>query len=305
MNDRTCVIVNPESGRGRGAKMIPSLAAAFAEVGSPEIRTTAHGGDETRAATEAISAGYTTLVVVGGDGTMSNVANAILQSGEDVRLAVMPAGTGNDFAKLLGTVSADARTVARLCATAPDQRVDAGKIEDRYFVNCCGFGFDVAVLQGIRKHKRLRGNAVYVYTAIAELFGYRGSKIGVKSVASTRPPEKHMMLVLANASYFGGTFEIAPGAVATDGKLDAISILDVPAWKRAAVLGAALLGRHEFFRECVRERSGEFELSFEEPPTYDADGELHRAGSADLRVSSCPRALRVVANRNLGPDIDS
>ncbi len=305
MGDRTCVIVNPASGRGRGAKMLPSLAAAFAEIGSPDVRTTDHSGDEQRMATEAISAGCTTLVVVGGDGTMSNVANAILQSGEDIRLAVMPAGTGNDFAKLLGTVSADARTFARLCATAPDQRVDAGKIEDRYFVNCCGFGFDVAVLEGIKKHKRLRGNAVYVYTAITELFGYRGSKIGVKSVVSTRPPEMHMMLVLANASYFGGTFEIAPGAVATDGKLDAVSILDVPAWKRALVLGAALLGKHERFRECVRERSGEFELSFETPPTYDADGELHRAASAHLTISSCPLALRVVANRTLSPGIDS
>lgn len=305
MHDRTCVIVNPAAGRGRGAKMLPSLAAAFAEIGGSDIRTTRHGGDEHRVANEAISAGHTTLVVVGGDGTMSNVVNAILHSGEDVRLAVMPAGTGNDFAKLLGTVRADPRTVARLCATAPEQRVDAGKIEERYFVNCCGFGFDVAVLQGIRKHKRLRGNAVYVYTAIAELFGYRGSTIGVRSAASVRPPEMHLMLVLANASYFGGTFEIAPGAVATDGMLDAISILDVPAWKRAAVLGAALLGKHERFSECVRERAGEFEISFDSPPTYDADGELHRAGSAEVTVSSCPRALRVVANVILTPDINS
>jgi len=299
MNERTCVIVNPASGRGRGAKLIPSVAAAFAGIGCSDVRITSRSGDEQRLAAEAISAGCTTLVVVGGDGTMSNVANTVLQSGEDIRLAVIPAGTGNDFAKLLGTVRADARAVARLCLTAPDQRVDAGKIENRYFVNCCGFGFDVAVLEGIRKHKRLRGNAVYVYTAVTELFGYRGSKIGVRSAVSARPPEMHMMLVLANASYFGGTFEIAPGAVATDGKLDAVSVLDVPAWKRAAVLGAALLGRHETFRECVRERSGEFELSFEKPPTYDADGELHRAGSADLKVSSCPRALRVVASTEL------
>ncbi len=230
---------------------------------------------------------------------MSNVANAILNSGEDVRLAVMPAGTGNDFAKLLGTLKSDASVVARLCATAPEQRVDVGRIENRYFVNCCGFGFDVAVLEGIKKHSRLRGNAVYVYTAINELFGFRGSNLSVSSDQSQREAAVHLMLVLANASYFGGTFEIAPGAVATDGKLDAISILDLPAWKRAAVLGAALLGEHERFPECVRERSSQFEISFPEPPAYDADGELHRASESVLMVSSCPSALRVVASRTL------
>ncbi len=299
MHERTCVIVNPAAGRGRGAKMIPSIAAAFAEHGVGDVRSSSAKGDEARIATEAIREGCTTLVVVGGDGTMSNVANAILHSGENVRIAVMPAGTGNDFAKLLGTLKSDAPTVAHLCAAAPEQRVDVGRIEDRYFVNCCGFGFDVAVLEGIRKHKRLRGNAVYVYTAIAELFGFRGSMLSVRSTQSDRPAAMHLMLVLANASYFGGTFEIAPGAIATDGKLDAVSILDLPAWKRAAVLGAALMGKHERFQECVRERAGEFEISFPSPPAYDADGELHRARESTLMVSSCPSALRVVANRAL------
>lgn len=279
--------------------MIPSIAAAFAEHGVREIRSSVTKGDEARLATEAIAEGFTTLVVVGGDGTISNVANAILHSGEDVRIAAMPAGTGNDFAKLLGTLKADAPTVARLCAAAPEQCIDVGRIENRYFVNCCGFGFDVAVLEGIKRHSRLRGNAVYVYTAITELFGFRGSNLSVRSDQSDRPAAMHLMLVLANASYFGGTFEIAPGASATDGKLDAISILDMPAWKRAAVLGAALTGTHERFKECVRERSGEFEISFPTPPVYDADGELHRASESTLVVSSCPSALRVVASRAL------
>ncbi len=299
MQDRTCVIVNPAAGRGRGAKMIASIAAAFGEHGVADIRSSVAKGDEARLAKEAIAEGFTTLVVVGGDGTISNVANAILLSGQDVRIAVLPAGTGNDFAKLLGTLKSDAPTVAHLCATAPEQRVDVGRIENRYFINCCGFGFDVAVLEGIRKHSRLRGNAVYVYTAITELFGFRGSELGVKSDQSARPAAMHLMFVLANASYFGGTFEIAPGAIATDGKLDAISILDLPAWKRAAVLGAALMGKHERFKECVRERSGAFEISFPVPPVYDADGELHRANDSVVNVSSCPSALRVVASRPL------
>ena len=138
-----------------------------------------------------------------------------------------------------------------------------------------------------------------MYTALTQLFGYRGTDIGISSLESTRAPAHHLLLVIANAAWFGGTFEIAPGAVATDGQLDAVSILDLPTWKRVGVLAAALTGRHERFRECVRERAAEFEIRFAVAPTYECDGELHRARTPVLKVSSCPAALRVVAARDL------
>ena len=299
MQERACVIVNPAAGRGRGAKMLPSISGAFANEGIADVKATLAKGDEARLATEAIANGCTTIVIVGGDGTLSNVANVILHSGRDVRLAVMPAGTGNDFAKLLGTSKVDVAALARLCRTSEAQRVDAGKVEDVYFVNCCGFGFDVAVLEGIARNSRLRGNSVYVYTALMELFGYPGVNIGVSSQASTRASELHLLLAIANASYFGGTFEIAPGAIATDGMLDAVSILNVAPWKRIGVLAAAIRGKHERYRECVRERASTFTVSFAVPPTYEADGELHHAQTPTVTVSSCPGALRVVAAHRL------
>jgi diacylglycerol kinase (ATP) len=277
--------------------MIPSITDAFGAFGITDIRATRAPRDEIRIAAEAVSDDCGTIVVVGGDGTVSNVANVVLHSGKDIRITVLPAGTGNDMAKVLGTSRHDAASIAALCASAPVQRMDVGKIEDVYFVNCCGFGFDVAVLEGIIRNKRLRGSAVYVYTALRELFGYRASTIGITSEGSRRPAAPHLLLVLANAAYFGGTFEIAPGALPTDGRLDAISILDVPAPKRVAVLASAMIGEHERFRECVRERAPEFVVTFAAPPTYETDGELHHAASATLTVTSCPSALSVVAAR--------
>jgi diacylglycerol kinase (ATP) len=299
MDQATCVIVNPAAGRGRGGRMIPSITHAFGSFGITDIRSTRAAGDEIRVAQEAVRDGCRTIVVVGGDGTVSNVANVVLHSGRDIRITVLPAGTGNDLAKVLGTTRHDAAAMAALCTNTPVQRMDVGKIEDVYFVNCCGFGFDVAVLEGITRNKRLRGSAVYVYTALTQLFGYRASTIGVSSEGSHRPAASHLLLVLANAAYFGGTFEIAPGAIATDGKLDSISILDVPAPKRIAVLASAMLGKHERFSECIRERAPEFVVTFAAPPTYETDGELHHAASATLTVSSCPSALSVVAARRI------
>lgn len=297
MPERICVIVNPAAGRGRAARMIPEISARFAEVGSTGIRTTKAKGEEAAIAAEAIAEGFTTLVAVGGDGTTSNIANAILRSGADIRVTAMPAGTGNDFAKLLGTTKLDVGTVARMCADGASSRVDVGRIEDVHFLNSCGFGFDVAVVQSAGNDTWLRGNAVYVVTALRQLWAYRGLDVALSSPSSTRARTRHMLVVFANAAYFGGVFEIAPGASATDGMLDAISITDMKPLRRLRLLAAAMGGRHERFAECARETAPEFTVAFDSAPSYEADGELYHARSATLTIASCPGALRVVSAR--------
>ena len=159
MSERVSVIVNPAAGRGRGARLIPRVTAAFARVGVNEILQTRSRGHETDLARDAIHRGATTIVVVGGDGTTTHVANAILNSGSDARLAILPAGTGNDFAKALGADGVDAATLAKRAVESGNTHVDVGKIEDHYFLNCCGFGFDVAVLEGTLRRGWLRGCA--------------------------------------------------------------------------------------------------------------------------------------------------
>ena len=299
MVELVSVIVNPAAGRGRGARMIPQIREQFAAVGVNEILLTRQAGDEGPLAEHAIAQGCTTLVVVGGDGTTTHVGNAILKSGAGTRLAVLPAGTGNDFAKTLGTHKSDVATIARLSVEAGDARIDVGKIEDRFFLNCCGFGFDVAVLEGIERTRWLRGNAVYLYTALRQLFDYDG--IDLRIGGSVGGWNRHMLLVIANTEYFGGMFRIAPGASAADGMLDAVSILDVSHLLRIPLLAAATRGGHAERPECTITRAASFEISFPAPPSYETDGELHRAKSASLIVTSCPGALRVVtAGRELG-----
>jgi diacylglycerol kinase (ATP) len=294
MTERVCVIVNPAAGRGRGAAMIPQLTAAFAKVGVTDIRTTTRPGHERELATSAIADGCTTIVAVGGDGTTGNIANALLHNARSVRLAVMPAGTGNDFAKVLCTETVDAAMMAKLSITPSDISVDVGRVEETYFLNCCGFGFDVAVLQELHKTTWLRGSSVYIWAALKQLFSYRGFDVSVGAGKDVRR-DCHMMLVIANGPYFGGNFRIAPSASVNDGMLDAISILDLPANKRLSMLSAAIKGKHEGRPEVITRRADMFTVSFDEAPWYETDGELHRAQSSTLRIISCAAALRVVA----------
>jgi diacylglycerol kinase (ATP) len=294
MSSGVCVIVNPASGRGRGARALPDIRKAFAAVGVTDVRVTAAKGDERRAAERAIDDGCTTIVAAGGDGTWSNVANAILATGADCRLGLLAGGTGNDFAKTVGVPARDIEATARLAVDGCDQRVDVGRIEDRYFLNVAGFGFDIAVLEDIERISWLRGNALYMYSALRQLFGYRGIDIGIRSARVDRGQASHMLLIVANARHFGGSFHIAPDASIHDGQLDAIAITNAAPLRRLALFSAATRGTHTRHPEVIAEQAPSFTLRFPAPPAYETDGEYNQARSNELEVACVPAALRLI-----------
>ena len=294
MSGPVCVVVNPAAGRGRGARVLPAVRAAFRTVGVEDVCITAAAGGEREAALRALDRGVATLVAVGGDGTWSNVANAILASGADCRLALIGAGTGNDFAKTVGAPARDVVTTARLVVEGQDVRVDVGRIENRFFLNVAGFGFDIAVLEDVARIRWLRGDSLYLYSALRQLFGYQGVEIEVHPSADGAGPARHLMLIIANARHFGGSFQIAPDASLTDGRLDAVAIRNASPLRRLRLLGAAIRGTHVLHPEVVVQSSSRFTLRFSEPPAYETDGEYNQATSAELEIACVPRALRVV-----------
>src|SRR5206468_8870752 len=104
-------------------------------------------GDEVNIATQALGRGFRRIVAVGGDGTWSNVGNAILRSGKDVALGLVAGGTGCDLAKSLDVPAQDPAAAARVVAAGHTRAIDVGTVESRYFLNVVGFGFDIAVIE--------------------------------------------------------------------------------------------------------------------------------------------------------------
>lgn len=295
MSQRVCVILNPAAGRGRGARSRAAIESAFAAHGLRDLRVSDRPGGERELARRAIADGCTTLVAVGGDGTWSQVAGAILDAGAPCRLALLAAGTGNDLARTLGVPAGDPVATARLAADGTDVAIDVGRIEEHWFLNIAGFGFDIAVLEDVGKIPWLQGEALYRFSALRQLVGYPGVEIGIQSPAATREPRRHLMLIIANARFFGGAFRIAPDASLTDGRLDAIAIRDTHPFGRMRLFNAAGAGAHVRHREVVCEQAERFTLRFPSPPAYETDGEYRRARTAELEVRCVPRALRVVA----------
>src|SRR5262245_32154059 len=179
MAERLFVIFNPQAGKGRGARLVRPLldALSSAEV---EHALTAAPRDEERLASDAIARGHRTIVAVGGDGTWSNVGNAILRSGQNTRLGLVPGGTGCDLARSLD-IPQRIDACAQVILGGHTRQVDAGRIEDRFFLNIAGFGYDVAVLEDSWTVRHLRGELLYLYCALRQMRSFPGFRVQIEA----------------------------------------------------------------------------------------------------------------------------
>lgn len=290
----TTVIVNPASGRGAGARLLPRLTALFAAHGITDIRTTASAGDEARVVQESVRDGAQTIAVAGGDGTWGKCAVALARLGAPARMAFLANGTGNDFAKNLPAPATDHAAMAALIARGERELVvDLGSVDEQWFLNVAGFGFDIAVLIDTQRKTWLRGNAVYIAAALKHLFRYPGFDVQV-DVLGDDAPRRRMMLIVSNGLNFGGAFRIAPAARVDDGLLDFIDIGDVHRLARVPLFVNALRGAHLAHPKVAAVRAGHATLKFAAPPSFELDGELHHAAACTVIVRVVPRALRVL-----------
>jgi YegS/Rv2252/BmrU family lipid kinase len=289
-----CLIANPAAGRGRGARRLPRVRDALAAVGIRDIRLTRAAGHERDLAAAAAAEGIETIVALGGDGTWGNVARGILDSGRDVRLVPIAAGTGNDFPHALQLAAHDPVAMARIAAGRTSVRVDVGWANDIVFLNVAGLGLETAVLQAVRRVRALSGAVVYIAAAIPLLRSYRGLRASIQ-IEGEAPGAMTpwCAIVVSNGPRFGGGFRVAPGAAVTDGKLDLVSVRDAAPGRRLQLFVRARLGTHIGQPEVERRPVTRVTLRFDEAPVLDADGELNRLASNELRLRVEPGAIRV------------
>jgi YegS/Rv2252/BmrU family lipid kinase len=288
------VIANPAAGRGKAAAVVREVESARTSEGASRILTTHTPGDEARLTREALRNGAETIVVVGGDGTCSKVAQEILSAGSGCALAIIPCGTGNDFAKTLGVSGASAAEVFRLVARGTTARIDVGQADGRYFINSCGFGFDASVLKATEKVRFLKGDALYIYSALTQLFSYRGLEVSIDGAVRAKK-QNLLMAVASNGSWLGGAFRIAPNAKVTDGKLDFCLVSDTNVLGRVRTFAGALRGTHLTLPGVTSIKADSLSLTFADRPWMEMDGELQQATTRTVRIECIPNALTVVA----------
>ena len=223
-------ICNPTAGNGRGRKIGEQVKRALDEKGTASrLVMTQNPGHATALAQAARDAGADTVLSIGGDGTALEVARGLL--GGSSALGIIPAGTGNDLIKTLGIPKDPEAALDHLLAHAP-RPMDVGTINGRPFLNVCGTGFDVSVLDHTEKFKRhMRGLLPYFLGLLGAIFGNRPVRVGISVDGKPEEEEEILICAVANGRYIGGGIPICPAAEPGDGCFDLVKVKAVPRWR--------------------------------------------------------------------------
>lgn len=197
------VIVNPAAGRGKALKALPKIEAALKEMGlSHELARTEAPDHATVLAQEAAKAGYDIVACVGGDGTVSETGRGLI--GTNTALALLPAGTGNDFARALG-LHRKLDLAIRTLRDGNVQAIDVGRFGQHTFLNSVGVGFDGLVTRENQKVKSLTGILSYLVVVMKNLPTYKNPNFHLKG-RDWEFKSKGVLVEFGNGQCAGGGF---------------------------------------------------------------------------------------------------
>ena len=191
------LIVNPAAGNGRSMNTCNAVCQRLSERGIPyELHQTDHPGHATEIAREAAQRGMETVIAIGGDGTVTETAAGL--HGTQTALGIVPSGTGNDFIKTAG-IPMEWEAALELILSKPARPVDTGAINDRFFINVCGSGFDVMTLDFAEKAKKyVHGLLPYLYGVLRTLFAFKPVDMHIEIGEETVLDGKYMIFSVAN-----------------------------------------------------------------------------------------------------------
>ncbi|MGV3615230.1 MAG: diacylglycerol/lipid kinase family protein [Fimbriimonas sp.] len=284
------VIRNPASGRGRAERRWAEALPRFLEANATVVATErpGHATELARAAPAG-----SLVVAAGGDGTVAEVVQGLV--GQNVDLAVMPLGTGNDLARSLG-FGTDLAAATQAALEGEAHPIDLYRWtcggRTGYAANVAGCGFDAVVARRINEGYRwLRGTQAYVAAVVESLARYQPTPIRI-AVDHEIVETTAMLVAVANAQSYGGGMKVAPDALLDDGLLD---VVIVEGLGRVAFLRAfpqVFRGTHVSHPKVRVLRGERVTVEAEPPLPVLADGELVGVTPASFEV--VPGALRVM-----------
>lgn len=275
-------IVNPTAGNGYALKIEQQVQAELARRGLVcQFVHTEHPGHATDLAKVAAATdGCTGVIAIGGDGTAYEVACGLMNTG--VPLGIIPAGTGNDFIKTV-SIPKKPMEALELILTHDPRPVDVGGLNDRLFLNVCGTGFDVTVLDyTLAAKKYCRGLLPYLIGLIRGIAHYKPTL--VRFTADGKTEEREVLICsVANGRFFGGGIAICPDATADDGFLDLVVVEHRPRWLLPFLVLPLLMGLVLKFPFTTHKRCQNVEI-YSKGMRLNADGEITNIDSAKFSI---------------------
>ncbi len=309
MSRSIVVILNPTSSRGRSRSRkdellrliekhkVADLSVEIIETSSPgeAVRTGNHAtGSGAELARLAILGGASVVAAGGGDGTLCEVANGLI--GSSVPLAVLPMGTGNDFARTIG-LGTDPDLAVKTMIHGEPAKIDVGKEPKGVFLNIAGCGFDAEVAHRINHGIRyVRGTAAYLLGVVQTLA--KMSPVSIRlTIDGETTDEKVMLCAVANARTYGGGMKIAPNADISDGVFDIVLVGDLGKLEFLRAFPSVFKGAHLAHPKVKVLRGSKVKIEAESPMPVLADGEELEGWPVEFEI--LPGALQVMMPTSL------
>jgi diacylglycerol kinase (ATP) len=292
----TIFLVNPASANGSTGRRWPVLARRAAELGlKGDALLSERPGHLTELTAQAVAAGASRLAVVGGDGTVYEVANGVLGAGgAEVELAILPRGTGRDFARSLG-LPARFDDAVEVALNGSVRTIDAGRATFHHgrawFANFAGAGISGAIARDANaSSKALGGRASFLVSTVRVFSRWKSARVEATVEAESRRGQM-FEIVAMNGPYAGGGMRIAPDAVLDDGLLDCVLFGDVTKLDFLTTFPKIYRGRHLSHPKIELLRGASVTIEADPPLPVVLDGE--QPGTTPARFEIVPRALRV------------
>lgn len=273
--DRRLFIINPVAGGGKAKKLLPVIDKYMVKTGKIyDIVLTSRPKEATIISKQAIEKGYTTIVAVGGDGTINEVAIGILESGKGT-LGIIPSGTGNDLARTLN-IPFDPIEAMDIIIKGNKKQIDIGFVNNNPFLNIASIGLDSEVVKNTEKIKiRIRSRIAYVIGVLSTLFNFKDKRVQLE-IDDVSMDKNIFLIAVGNGKYYGGGLKILPMAIAEDGYFHVCVINKASKIKLLFLFPSIFKGKHIKFRKDVEIfKAKKIKIVTEEKTYLNIDGEIY------------------------------
>jgi YegS/Rv2252/BmrU family lipid kinase len=296
------LIINPNADMGNAWKLASDLRPIMNEFGGADWAGTVYPTHAIDLAREAAIAGYELVIAAGGDGTVHEIINGLMQvpAEQRPRLGIVPLGSGNDFAHAVGIEKPPSEALRQILR-GQSHHIDVGLIEDdlgrcEYWDNTLGIGFDATV--NIRTHTLpvIRGFLMY-FTAVMQTIAlnHEAPLLKIETDEETWE-EKTMMMVVCNGPREGGGFLVAPAARADDGIFHYAAICKVSRPMMLRLVPEVMKGTHGRFKQIRMGTLRKLSLQADAPLRIHLDGEIFAGFGSDVReikIEVIPDAIEI------------
>lgn len=262
--DKPLVIVNPRSGGGLSEKRWAGVVAPISDgLGSFDTRFTERPGHARTIAHEEATAGRKLVIALGGDGTISEVADGLVAAGGKAEFGIIPRGTGGDFRRTLDMENQLYSAAERVRKSVP-RSIDVGRVTyldhegreaTRHFVNVTSVGFSSVVAERANQtSKRLGGRVSFLSAVVRSLITYDNAEVMVSVDGAEARPMTLLLAAVGNGRFFGGGMKICPEAILDDGHFDFVTVGDLGRIEVLAKIHRIYSGNHLSMKEVRQTR---------------------------------------------------